>query len=656
MKLAIKNLSLGLGLILSLLFGSALPMNSGTQLKDKLDNLNGALRSLQRGLQKLSTQLGTLKGSLGGTHAHQPSTMTSEKDTSSSSSVSRSGESTAGFLGKKTAKKSPYEDSVDFLEIPNFEDFYQAFNQQYLQPELKKAAYYEWAHGDVYPWKLVNGVLTLDSKYTGQAGVKESLCGNIEEYIGRAYFEKYILDYCRDHIIEILDRDRKKSGQNQLWVYQGDDNACKLKDVIQDVLDKKQDPKEGIKNVLMNAAKDIAQAVNDIFYHRERNPLVAEKDLPLYELDMPEDSLDDTTGFYGRGNAVSCECLITPLTTGSRGMRSKKKIPYHYILRLPITYLLFETMHITLFHGVPLFDRMISLFDFEKDIDADVFVKNKTLFRVGFDGEGKVFSDIFGTIVGDEKQIRDHLFILPQRKNYGNKDEVKLRDGKNREVIYGKRDPETYWSQRSDDIFPDGNPHPDKRDKDGSSLSDSELLYALKLHIDRHTCYSVGLIPYNFIHLLKLPQEKEDMVKMKIGEAVRNLKEKNRLKGLVRVPKIIEYLAPALKLLKNVKNSAFMGPQIFDVFNNMKDQVSSLSASGNMQPININSIVPSEWEMIFDQLKQDERWDDIKKVLEMGRNPLQSGPLGNAPIAGLDPKVAKINVAVALYEAFDKVK
>lgn len=455
---------------------------------------------------------------------------------------------------------------IDLLEIPNFEDFYIKFRNDYFAAKLEMSRFGK-----------ERGM--FGSHYTNE------IVDNIKDYISRACFEKNILELCKKFIDAMSDVDKTEFRKKPIWVYEN-----YLQAVIQSVLD--NGPSVEI-TALLNETADLAvQSVNDMFYHKERKV---------------------------GGDQVGCDCLTDSLekrcytSSGVTSLPEAERIPADHPLYNPIQYLIFETMHITLFHGFHFINKLIPLFDFTKDISADVSVKDKTEFRIGFDN---VFEKIMNYIVQGDDSIRAGLMFGTQKKFDGA--ELILVDGKPREVFYGaragypskpdeernitKRTLDYYWCQTGTETFPDGVRHSTTSGYQ-NYVTDDELRYAIKYHLARHTCYSVGLIPYNLVHMFKLPPEKEADVLEIIAEASNNEKEKRRLKakakGLRRVPVIVNYLAnwkPGKINLAGAVGQKKAADSFRTYLENMMDTSGSVKI--------LTSITQDEWMRVFDILSK----------------------------------------------------
>jgi len=666
-----------------------------------------------------------------------------------------------GTLKETAAEPAPdtgaWSKKIDFFRIPNtlqdgspnpnnFENFYQAFVHKYLEDVLATNKLFDRDGKDWDEFFKLKYGIEIPGRYPG------TIFDNIKNYIGRAWFEKYILDYCRKYIIEKYDKDRKQSAQNDLWVYEGkmvgtdESNPKKLRDTIQNVIAASRDKKIAVDSdidaLLTRAAVQIAQSVKDLFYHRERDPNAYHIDPAINETPVPSDV---------SRNVVFCDCLLYPLKDGydPRGQLLKdERIDSKNVLAQPISYLIFETMHITLFHGVYFTNRLIKLFDFKKDIKAEVAVKDKEEFRIGFD---RIFGDVMDKILGsvvvteDGKIVAADLVIEPkegktadQEKNdIASVDEkppvgLIMRQQKNsvgqpvllvdrwpRMVIFGKQrddDPKNniYWSQTGmKEVSPDGQSHPmfnrrlaqnmaffskllgfpvsdvgqledpvnklilllklaqlmstqnsenkeeakkAKEDYDNFTkmaeeakdpkiisqasyagvdpetklplVTDNELRYAVWLHVKRHQCYSVGLLPYDMVQAFRLPPEKEAEVLDIIADAIDNKTEKGRLKakaaGLNRVPRIVAFLTPALKKL-NLKHKVGLGKEVFDVINAMEK---------HLTPLQLISVTEDEWNRVFAKLAEDSDYatkikplfenEQVRKYLQENRKDIAS--------------------------------
>lgn len=536
----------------------------------------------------------------------------------------RGGDGSAGGSGGVIPE---LKGGIDLLDIPNFEEFYMFFMNNYFNKDLAGSRFGQERSRF---WLYTNEMVS-----------------NIKNYISRACFEKNILDYCKAFIDE-HDPARAASGQNPTWLYdnylrsaiqltlggiQKEDiifrndlpkekkailNAALPKEIMAifgDALSKEKEAilnavspeevkaivnvsEEGIASILndskkvkiiltivekmqtvLRAATELAvQSVNDMFYHKERQAGI---------------------------DRVGCDCLTDSLQKrcytqcGVEELPESERIPLNHPLYNPIQYLIFETMHITLFHGFHFINKLIPLFDFTKDITADVSVEGKTRFRIGFDA---VFEAIMNYIVNNDDEIRAGLMFDTQKDFRG--DELTLSDGNPREVFYGAktgfngRARDYYWCQMGAEKFPDGK---ERTRVDGyqNFVTADELRYAVKYHLFRHTCYSVGLIPYNIVHMFKLPPEQEADVLEIIADASNNDNEKKRLKakakGLRRVPYIVNYLAEWKPGKINLAGAVGQG-NVADSFRthleNMKDSAGKVKI--------LTSITQDEWLRIFD--------------------------------------------------------
>lgn len=763
MKFAIKNLSLGLGLMLSLLVCSALPMNSGTQLKDKLDNLNNALGSLQGGLQKLSTQLGTLKGKLGGSasvsggsggssvsgstggsvtgstvtltadqieaarkaaeeeaarqqaarkaeqEAHDRevaerirlaeeerlkkeneakqsanNALASMSDTDIEdltktalkpdlSEILRKGsaarlntlkdaikklknnmadeatqkefanalntaeqlldensallqnplikfiQTKAANDQKRAEEKRQQEDEkrqrekeekealdkkkreeaakkkleeaqaaeierrkgldfsnkIDYLTMPMLGDGQSAFEKfyQYFMKSVFNPFYTEWANKE-----------PGERDYRGFAN--SDYYTNMEDYIGRAYFEKGILDKCRD-FINVNDPYRIMTESDSNWVYNN-----YLKEIIDRVC--KNESTDADKVLLNNIAENVAQAVRDMWYHLERDPINNHVDCGCVS-SIFDRGLDNR--HHQRYDSLSG--LYKP--TDDFFINPGEGIPLDivkYPLRYPISYLIFETMHITLNHGYFLTNPLIKLFNFEKDIKAEVVIENKTEFRIGFDGS---FDSIMDVIVPPDAGLD---LVTEVQKDYKDK-EILLKDKtgqmSTRMIITGKKIGHSIcnWSQGSGHTC-------------GQYVTDKELLFAIKMHLDRHSCYSVGLIPYDVVRAFPINEEQDLQITQIEFDAQINIKEKERLQkkinGLVRIPKIVEYLAQGCKAIDLSKSLGIAKTKFNALLRNL---------STKLESINLESIQEDEWKQVFEKLKQGDDYEEkIKPFFE----------------------------------------
>jgi len=525
------------------------------------DELTDRLVTLQGRLKELSGILGTL----------------GKKPRAEKPKIAESKDAAA----KRAKHIKDFANKVDTLEIPVFEDFYQTFLELYFKPVFKESRLGK---------DLQDFSYGKNRQYFTQ--YTDDDIEHIKDTIGRAIFERNILQYCRTEIIELYDADRKQSGQHPLWVYEGEKNPNKMRDIIQNVQDKTPAPE--IQALLEDTARAVSQAVEDMFYHAER----------------PKGQ-----------DRVSCDCLTNTLEHGcyksgvtpieDEALRIPRE-PKH-VLFYPINYLIFETMHVTLFHGYHLINKLILLFDFTKKIEAEVVVENKVKFKVGFDN---VFADMMKTIVGKEDKIKDGLFTGNQLKSAPGTDEDKTvlelvflgqTTKQPRMVIFGKK-PDIYWSQtgyRGSENFPDGVFHPTTPGYE-DKVTKEELTYALWYHIWRHTCYSVGLLPENLIPVLGLSAEKQaEVVKIEekahVNEDVKKELGK-KAKDLMRVAAIVKHLIHELPKLKSNREIKFWWTEFKGYLENLP------------HGYQLKSIIQDEWHQIFRELSQNDHYPKIREL------------------------------------------
>jgi len=490
-------------------------------------------------------------------------------------------------LSKADREKAaaPFANKIDMIEMPKsddkeaqspFEKFYQFFFDSYFSPALASE-----------PTGIGKDRYKLILSYT------DEVVNNIKEYISRAIFEKEILDLCRAYI-NTFDPDREISRDNPAWVY-----TVYLEDIIEKAITDPKNLAPALKAKLTETAKKVVQAVNDMFYHKERDP--------------------------GK-NLVMCGCLTTTLKIGSYEERpivrlpEGQEIPKDFVLYNPINYLIFETMHITLFHGWHFINKLIKLFNYKKDevlTKLEVVVRNKELFMAGFDG---VFTDIMDAVVDPSivQRIQSHTppyLLRGVQKDYLDKP-VLLLDSKTeklaaRDVFYGKRlnydiklpdgtaIDTIYWNQTGEEKAPDGKWH-DGTPNYENEVKDAELLYAVQYHVNRHTCYSVGLLPYDLVQVINLPNDKQIIAIELIKASTINKKEQARLEkilnGLQRVSAAAKYLMTGL--LKIQENKIKTANELVTLFGGMEKN------TGNLKIVLV-SIDQDEWNEIIKEMSDN---------------------------------------------------
>jgi len=314
----------------------------------------------------------------------------------------------------------------------------------------------------------------------------------------------------------------------------------------------------------------------------------------------------------GKSTDVKAPWIVQVNGLGTRVNFSTQKLgKLKHPLALPIAYLVFETMHTTLFHGLLLTDRLIALFDFTRDLKAEVVIKNKTKFKVGYD---EVFEDMMKHIVKDEDTIKAGLFIGNQLKYDGT--ELKLlflgqTEPQTRMVIFGKK-PDTYWSQHGDssEKWPDKTPRLNTVEYEKKPRKE-ELLYAVWYQLWRHTCYSVGLLPENIISVLNLSDEvRSELTKIEAERHVNKAVKEDLVKkanALLRVPPIVAYLLPKLK---TVKKGIGAKTEVFNIINNIDEDKAANRAQ-------LLGITEDEWIQIASKLAEDPAYDSkIKWIFE----------------------------------------
>jgi len=328
-----------------------------------------------------------------------------------------------------------------------------------------------------------------------------------------------------------------------------------------------------------------------------------------------------------------------------RNFSTEKLGKLKHPLALQIAYLVFETMHTTLFHAIELADRLIQLFDFTRNLQAEVVTKNKTKFKVGYD---KVFEGMMKHIMGNEDKIKAGLFTGNQLKYDGTELELLFlgqTEPQPRMVIFGKK-PDIYWSQGRKELWPDRRSHtntPEFRNKP----TDQELLYALWYQLQRHTCYSVGLLPENIIPVIALTDEvRAEVTEIEADRHVNKKVQgllKAQAKGLVRVTKIVDYLLPKLKELKKPEKKAT--PLI--TITKIRNIIDNIDAKDSDRA-QLQSITDNEWTQIASKIAADPAYDTQIKWI------FKDAAIKHNILENFKTTPTRKDAAIKMFAAFDR--
>lgn len=576
-----------------------LNVNTATgSLEMSLNKLHNSLQDLRNRLTTLRDNLNKLKSTLSGKQVDQP----------------------------EEVKKIVY-DKIDYLEIPEddldlpfpenirqnfpntsvFEKFYQYFKQKYLstavldnkcQAWIKYPEHYkihisdeEFEESRLHDELNLLGVLESEKKFEELkktatpemlkklnkqlmdtnyfmkiAELKDRATNNVIlaqkqrarginlfnhlpialDTIGRACFEKYVLDACLAYINQ-HDPNRMASANDELWVY-----TNFLKKFIT------QNLSSSAENLVLNNAAELTiQSLDDMYFHAERDP----------DSDYPSSSK----------NFVWCHCLLGRLLECNDIHPDIRKSLQSNSLKYPLCYLIYETMHITLNHNYFLINKLAHLFNWDKNVE----IPKKVSFHIGFE---QAFGEIINLFVDNEKMVESKLLIQTQKKEFADKGEILLRDGHPRNIIYGKKreiplasDPvidantknlpyndnknEFQWSQ-----ITATNDHP-------SAVTDNDLRYAIKLHLSRHSCYSVGLIPRDLVEVIKLPIEKEIEKAKIIRKYIINPKEQDRLDNEFKKLRRIVAIGTVLSGVGDFTKSNDINTRFKDILNEKTSEI-----------------------------------------------------------------------------------
>lgn len=364
--------------------------------------------------------------------------------------------------------------------------------------------------------------------------------------IGRACFEKYVLDECLAYINQ-HDPNRITSANDEFWVY----NNFLKKFITKNL----SSPEENV--VLNNAAELTIQSLDDMYFHAERDP----------NCDRP----------FSLKNFVWCHCLLGRLLECNDINDDIKKSLQNNSLKHPLCYLIYETMHITLNHNYYLINKLAHLFNWDKNIE----IPKKVSFHIGFE---QAFGEIIKLFVDDEKMVESKLLIQTQKKEFADKGEVLLRDGQPRNIIYGKKREAPLAFDPVIDPYKKDLPYNDNKDEfqwsqitatneHPSAITDNDLRYAIKLHLSRHSCYSVGLIPRDLVEMVKIPIEKEIEKSKIIRKYIINPKERDRLDNEFKKLRRIVAIGTVLSGVGDFTNSNDINTRFKDILNEKTTEI-----------------------------------------------------------------------------------